>query len=147
MKTSILLFSSLLFMTATQAQEKNVSRSETPINTVFQAWVHADATSAARTIPAQVNVNIIPAPVVSQGFLIFDATEPYYNFYADNVPGCTYQWVFQPLQSSPVMFISDPTNAAMWIEAYTAGSSYTASLVLSDGTTSQTVWRQRVKIQ
>ncbi|MBO9731759.1 MAG: hypothetical protein J7623_24170 [Chitinophaga sp.] len=133
MKTMILLFGSLLCFTGIYAQEKQVA----PLAEEVQA----------RTIPAQVNVSIIPAPAVSQGFLILDAAEPYYNFYADNVPGCTYQWVFQPVNSSPAMFISDLTSPAMWIEDYTSGTSYVASLVLSDGVTSQTVWRQKVKVQ
>jgi hypothetical protein len=147
MKTTILLFGSLLCMTATQAQEKSSRPLSTPVTATFLTPGDDAASKAVRTIPAQVNVNIIPAPVVSQGFLILDAAEPYYNFYAASVPGCTYQWVFQPQQSSPAMFISDPTNEAMWIEDYTAGTTYIASLVLSDGTSSQTVWRQKVKVQ
>ena len=147
MKNSILLFGSLLLMTGIQAQGKTGSHCENPINTTFQAWVKVDVAAAVRTVPAQVNVNIVPAPASSGGFLVFDAAEPYYNFYADNVPGCTYQWVFQPLLSSPAMFISDPGSENMWIEGYTAGTSYIASLVLSDGTTTQTVWRQKVKVQ
>lgn len=97
-------------------------------------------------LPASVNVTITPTPATASGFLLIDINEPYYNFDAVNLPGYTYQWVFQPLLSSPPMYISTPNEPSMWIESYSSGATYTASLVLSNSCASQTVWRQKMKV-